>query len=167
MLVACGGGGSAEVSQREGERVATVNDEVILVQDVEAWALEHSVSPEEALDALVDEALLVSEARRRGQRPDRSVVRRAAVQEILAEVEAENQPADISSSAVQREHQATVERLAESDPSVVVPPLEDSADDIRAMLVGRERLVELQSLMEVPSLNEERVTRLLALPAID
>lgn len=166
ILTACGSAG-VEETQRAGERVADVNGEPILTQDIEAWSLEHAVSRDEALDALIDEALLVSEARRRGQRPDRSVLRRAAVQEILSEIEDEVSPNDVTSDAIRREYDATREQMAESDPSVVVPPLEDSTDEIRALLAGRARFARLQTLLQAPTLNEERVSRLLALPVID
>lgn len=166
MLAACGSS-SDEQTQREGENVAVVNGEVILTQDVEAWAREHAVERQVALDALIDEALLVSEARRRGQRPDRSVVRRAAVQEILLEIEEAVLPADVTSDAVRSEYNSTRDRMTETNPNVVMPSFEESEDEIRTMLAGRARFVRLETLLQAPRLNEERVSSLLGLPAID
>ena len=167
MLMACGNPAPEEESQREGERVAVVNGEVILARDVEAWGLENTVDQDAALEALIDEALLVSEARRRGTRSNRDVVRRAAVQEILMEIELAVPASDVTSEAIEREYETTTAQLAETNPDVVLPSLEGAADEIRMMLVGRARLARLERLLQAPELNEERVANLLALPAID
>lgn len=166
MLAACGSS-STENALRQGEQVAEVNGEAILTQDVEAWALEHSVDRDTALDALIDEALLVSEARRRGQQPDRNVIRRAAVQEILAEIEDTFPTSGVTSEVIRAEYESVTSHMSETNPDVEIPSLEDSEDEIRAMLSGRARLERLESMIEAPDLNEERVPSLLALPALD
>lgn len=166
LLSACGTA-TTEDTPREGERVAEVNGELILTTDVQAWALENEVSRDEALDALISEALLVAEARRRGGRVDRSVTRRAAVQEILSEIEATAALGDVSDEAVRAEYDAASERVAAGDPNIVMPSFEESVDEIRTTLAGRERLAQLQALFQAPSVNEERITRLLVLPVID
>lgn len=165
-LVACATSSPQEPT-RAGERVATVNGEIILTQDVESWATEHAVDRDAALDALIDEALLVAEARRRGQRPERSVTRRAAVQEILSEIEAGLPASAVTVDAIRNEYESVQAQMAESDPERVLPSLEDSVDEIRAMLAGRARFARLEALLQAPTLNEERVSSLLALPALD
>lgn len=120
-----------------------------------------------ALDALVDEALLVAEARRRGQRPERSVIRRAAVQEVLAEIEGELPSSLVTDDAVRAEYESVRQQMSESNPNVAMPSLEDSVEEIRTMLAGRARFARLEAMLEAPALNEERVSSLLALPAID
>lgn len=166
MLAACGSSRTDDAPRR-GEQVAMVNGEAILTQDVEAWSLEHSVDRDTALDALIDEALLVSEARRRGQQPDRNVIRRAAVQEILAEIEEAFPSSGVTSEGIRAEYESVRSQMSETNPDVEMPSLEDSEDEIRAMLSGRARFERLELLIDAPNLNEERVPSLLALPALD
>ena len=168
LLCLIGCGTSTVEQSREGERIAEVNGEIIVAEDVRAWARDHQVNAETALDALVREALLVAEARRRGLREDPSVVRRAAVQVILSEIEARYPPEDVSPEAVRVEYDTTSERVMANDPNAVMPSFEESVEEIRTSLVGRERLADLQSLLQTPPrLNEERVSTLLELPVID
>ncbi|MFK8002237.1 MAG: hypothetical protein AB8H86_21760 [Polyangiales bacterium] len=165
-LIACGGSVTSEPT-RAGEQVARVDGEVILAIDVEAWAAEYGVGREAALGALIDEALLVAEARRRGHRPERSVTRRAAVQEILSDIEGELPSSEVTREAIRTEYESVSQQMSESNANVVMPSLEDSEDEIRTMLVGRARLALLEAMLEMPTLNEERVSSLLTLPALD
>ena len=129
---------------------------------------EHSVARDEALEALIDEGLLVAEARRRGFTIDEALTRRAAARELLNEIESALPPSSVSLQAIRAEYDETVERMAESDPNVVVPPFDESISEIRTMLVGRSRFARLETLLsDFPTLNEERVSALLSLPAVD
>ena len=169
VLAACGSpqqqAESGEEARASGEVVARVNGRAIGAGDVEEVARRHGSSPREALDWLIDEAVLVQEANRRGVRAPDGLERRLTVRALLAQLEAENAPADVTPAEIRVEYDETVARM----PGVQLPSMEEAEQEIRTLLAGRARLEALTTLIQSlpePERFEERTEVLIDLVEI-
>ncbi len=146
----CGTTEEAAVHAPQAEGVARVGQQVITEGDIVAWAIAHRGTRQEALDALIEEALLFEEAERRGIASDPRLSRQLIVQALLEEIEQAHDPAEVTEEEIRAEYDATVARVAGQ--GIEVPPLEESRDPIRTLLAGRRRAEALVS--QLRSLSE-------------
>ena len=98
------------------EVVARVDGVAIEGEAVRQYAIDHHVSPEEALEHLIEVELLASAARSGDAAAQRDVAqarRRAAVQRLLSElIEAGTAPEEIAPGRVQETYEARVDRVS-------------------------------------------------------
>jgi hypothetical protein len=101
--------------ERSVERViARVGDEVIGATDVAERMRASGLGPNEALDELIDEALLVDEATKRGlteSDADQRAVERVMVRRMLKDFEAELTPADVREKDVRADFEQHREKF--------------------------------------------------------
>ncbi|MEM6956589.1 MAG: hypothetical protein AAF645_12925 [Myxococcota bacterium] len=161
LLAACGGDGPVP------NAVARVGSHAVVAEDITERARERGLSREAALDSLVEDALLLAEAERRGIAFDERVVRQAAVQHLLDGV-AERIPEDtISMEDVRTKYEETIATLADG---VDAPPFADSVEPIRTLLAGEARMAALQGLIDglpSPTLYQANWETLLRLPRFE
>ncbi|KPK15557.1 MAG: hypothetical protein AMJ62_08550 [Myxococcales bacterium SG8_38] len=107
------GSGPSETGSRN-DVVARVDGRVISASEVAARMKADGVSAEEALDTMIDEVLLVAEARRlelSETEEDERAIDRLMVRSLLRDIEREITPESISKQEVRRDFESHAEKL--------------------------------------------------------
>jgi parvulin-like peptidyl-prolyl isomerase len=133
--------------------VATVDGEPVAVDDVVRVARVAKLAPKTAARRLRDELLLAKEARRRGYRDRREVVRarrKALVQALLErEVEERAQAEDISREALKERYRAQADRFRQPERRASVHVLAGLPEDADPELEERARELAARALREL------------------
>lgn len=148
--------------------VARVGNQPILASELEARMSADGIGAEEALQALVNEELLVQEATRKGYTTDQAderAIERLMVRAMLHDIEREITPESIPEGEVRQDFTEHADKLRS-------PEVQDLDEEIRERLAQKKRFERVTSIVErlqaqgLVTYNDPAVKRVLSMAGL-